>query len=28
MELAAAGRHHLLLIGISGCGKTPLASRL
>lgn len=28
LELAAAGGHHLLLIGPPGCGKTLLASRL
>lgn len=28
LEVAAAGNHHLLLIGSPGCGKTLLASRL
>jgi magnesium chelatase family protein len=28
LEIAAAGHHHLLLIGSPGCGKTLLASRL
>lgn len=28
LEIAAAGAHHLLLIGSPGCGKTMLASRL
>lgn len=28
LEIAAAGAHHLLLIGPPGCGKTLLASRL
>ena len=28
MEIAAAGGHHILLIGSPGCGKTLLASRL
>lgn len=28
LEIAAAGRHHLLLCGPPGCGKTLLASRL
>ena len=28
LEIAAAGGHHLLLIGSPGCGKTMLASRL
>ncbi len=28
LEIAAAGSHHLLLIGSPGCGKTLLASRL
>ena len=28
MEIAAAGGHHMLLIGSPGCGKTLLASRL
>ncbi len=28
LEIAAAGGHHLLLIGSPGCGKTLLASRL
>lgn len=28
LEIAAAGRHHLLLTGPPGCGKTLLASRL
>lgn len=28
MEVAAAGAHHILLIGSPGCGKTLLASRL
>ena len=28
LEIAAAGRHHLLLVGPPGCGKTLLASRL
>src|SRR5690606_33692906 len=28
LEVAAAGGHHLLLIGPPGCGKTLLASRL
>ena len=28
LEVAAAGGHHLLLIGSPGCGKTLLASRL
>lgn len=28
LEVAAAGNHHLLLIGTPGCGKTLIASRL
>jgi magnesium chelatase family protein len=28
LEVAAAGGHHLLLVGPAGCGKTMLASRL
>ena len=28
LEIAAAGNHHLLLVGPPGCGKTLLASRL
>jgi len=28
LEIAAAGAHHLLLVGSPGCGKTLLASRL
>src|SRR5690606_13008934 len=28
LEIAAAGGHHLLLVGPPGCGKTLLASRL
>ncbi len=28
LEVAAAGNHHLLLVGTPGCGKTLLASRL
>jgi magnesium chelatase family protein len=28
LEIAAAGAHHLLLVGPPGCGKTLLASRL
>ncbi|MFT4255562.1 MAG: YifB family Mg chelatase-like AAA ATPase [Pseudoxanthomonas sp.] len=28
LEVAAAGNHHLLLVGSPGCGKTLLASRL
>ncbi len=28
LEIAAAGHHHLLLVGPPGCGKTLLASRL
>src|SRR5688500_7219221 len=28
LEIAAAGQHHLLLVGPPGCGKTLLASRL
>ncbi len=28
LEIAAAGNHHLLLLGSPGCGKTLLASRL
>lgn len=28
LEIAAAGGHHLLLVGSPGCGKTLLASRL
>ncbi|MGY6517998.1 MAG: YifB family Mg chelatase-like AAA ATPase [Lysobacteraceae bacterium] len=28
LEIAAAGGHHLLLVGSPGCGKTMLASRL
>lgn len=28
LEIAAAGQHHLLLVGSPGCGKTLLASRL
>src|SRR5690606_11764169 len=28
LEIAAAGSHHLLLVGPPGCGKTLLASRL
>ena len=28
LEIAAAGRHHVLLVGPPGCGKTLLASRL
>src|SRR3546814_17029464 len=28
LEVAAAGNHHLLLVGPPGCGKTLLASRL
>ncbi|MDH5822461.1 YifB family Mg chelatase-like AAA ATPase [Luteimonas sp. RD2P54] len=28
LEIAAAGGHHLLLVGVPGCGKTLLASRL
>jgi magnesium chelatase family protein len=28
LEVAAAGNHHLLLVGAPGCGKTLLASRL
>ncbi len=28
LEIAASGQHHLLLLGVPGCGKTLLASRL